>query len=100
MSKKFDRMSRDELVGELIRLTRPDLSNYGTVVQELETYKEETRLQTEQLIESQRFLEQSRDRYANLYDFAPIAYLTMDEEGVIRDINLTGAGCWGTSARG
>jgi PAS domain S-box-containing protein len=36
-------------------------------------------------------IEDSRNRYAALYDFAPVGYVTLDGKGCIIEINLTGA---------
>jgi PAS domain S-box-containing protein len=36
-------------------------------------------------------LEESRNRYADLYDHAPIGYLILDENGLVLEINHTGA---------
>jgi signal transduction histidine kinase len=66
-------------------------AEHRRVVQELDVYREEVRQQTEELLTAQHALEASRDRYARLYDFAPIAYLTLDRNGVIDDLNLTAA---------
>lgn len=38
-----------------------------------------------------RELEESRNRYALLYDFAPVGYFSFDREGGIRTVNLAGA---------
>ena len=32
-----------------------------------------------------------RERYADIYDFAPLAYFTLDPQGVIVQLNLAGA---------
>jgi PAS domain S-box-containing protein len=63
---------------------------------ELKTYREQARAQGEQLLEIQAFLEESRNRYADLYDFAPVAYVTLNHNGLVEEINLTGAQLLGT----
>jgi PAS domain S-box-containing protein len=40
--------------------------------------------------------EASRNRYSDLYDFAPLGYVTLNNKGVIQAINLTGARLLGT----
>ena len=49
------------------------------------------KLQNQQLQEAQRQLTAYRDRYIDLYDFAPLGYVTLDEDGYIQEINLAGA---------
>ena len=44
-----------------------------------------------QLEETYHKLEISRDRYSDLFDFAPLGYVTMDNKGIILETNLTGA---------
>jgi PAS domain S-box-containing protein len=56
---------------------------------ELDTYREETEVQTHQLIQIQAELEGSHDQYVDLFDFAPAAYLILDGWGVITKANLT-----------
>ncbi|MGX2029552.1 ATP-binding protein [Methylocaldum gracile] len=52
----------------------------------------ELEAENRKLKEALEALEESRDHYANLFDFAPAGYLTLDEHGVIKEINLTAAG--------
>ncbi len=49
------------------------------------------RAQNEELRRAQSELEQSRNRYAELYDYAPIGFLTVSQYGQIAEINLTAA---------
>jgi PAS domain S-box-containing protein len=58
---------------------------------ELEQRRAELELQNRQLRESQAALEESHARYADLYDFAPVAYLRMDRSAKILEANLTAA---------
>ncbi len=75
------------------RLHGPDRSieQVHPLVQQLEVHRLELETQNRQLRESQALLEQSRARYADLYDFAPVAYLSVDPAGRITEANLTAA---------
>jgi C4-dicarboxylate-specific signal transduction histidine kinase len=63
---------------------------------DLQVYQIELEMQNRELRETQQELEVARDRYADLYDFAPVGYLTFDPKGYIRELNLTGAAILGT----
>ncbi len=63
----------------------------GNLLHELEVHQIELEMQNEALRQSQLELEKSRDRYMDFYDFSPIGYLTIDENGLITELNLTGS---------
>jgi hypothetical protein len=63
--------------------------------QELEIHQLELEMQNRELREAQSALESSRAHYAELYDGAPIGYLTLDRHGWILQTNLTAAAILG-----
>lgn len=69
------------------------------IVQEFEIYQIELEIQNEELRRVQKELELSRNSYAELYDFAPIGYFTLDVQGLIRKVNLAGAQLLGQECR-
>ncbi len=98
MPRPYDHMTKAQLLEELRRReaqTRAPGGGLEEVVHDLQVHQEEIRVQNEQLMEVQRSLEESRDRYADLYDFAPVGYATLDRNGIITEMNLTAAGYFG-----
>jgi PAS domain S-box-containing protein len=61
------------------------------LMHELRVQEVELKMQNEELIRAHVALEQSRAHYLDLYDFAPVGYLTLDDKGFILEINLTAA---------
>lgn len=78
---------------------QPSPRDVVKLTHELGVFQEEVEIQNQQLLESQRLLEESRDRYAQLYDFAPVAMVTICEEGVLREVNLTATALLGDTRR-
>ena len=70
------------------------------LVHELEVHQIELTMQNAELRRSQEELEISHNQYVELYDFAPVGYFTIDAQGRIRQVNLTGAKLLGIERRG
>lgn len=69
--------------------TMPSPEEVQRLMHELEVYRIELEMQNEELRKNQGLLEESRDCYVDLYDFAPVGYVTLDDRGRIAAINLT-----------
>lgn len=65
------------------------------LLHQLQVHQIELEMQNEALRQSQLALEESRDRYIDFYDFSPVGYLTLTEQGLVTEINLTGASMLG-----
>jgi len=98
MNKKWDgidrrkslRIEAEAMVGSFSageRATQPT----EMLMHELLVHKVELEMQNEELRRTHAAMEEARDRYVDLYEFAPIGYITITPEGMISEINLTGA---------
>ena len=67
-----------------------DLSK-DELIEELRIHQIELELQNEELRESQMKLTDSQNKYFDLYNFSPVGIFNLDKNGIILDVNLSGA---------
>jgi PAS domain S-box-containing protein len=99
-----DKNEQDRFI-ELRRLAQESLKNkpisepisedIGRLIHELQTHKIELEMQNEELLRTLKALEESNNKYSDLYDFAPVGYFTIHKDGIIIEANLTGANLLG-----
>ena len=65
------------------------------VLHELQVHQIELEMQNEELKRTQVALEESRDKYLDLYDFASVGYFALTRAGQIAEVNLAGAAMLG-----
>jgi PAS domain S-box-containing protein len=58
---------------------------------ELQVHQVELEMQNRELQEARDGLEMALEKYTDLYDFAPVGYVTLDCNGTIRAVNLAAA---------
>jgi PAS domain S-box-containing protein len=97
MKKKWDGKDRRsslrreaEKVVSNIAPPKLDSDPGEVLVHELLVHKVELEMQNEELRKTHHELEESRDHYINLYEFAPVSYISLSREGLINKVNLTG----------
>jgi signal transduction histidine kinase/PAS domain-containing protein len=88
----YEHMSRELL----LRFVRSMQSAGGPLdrdglMQALQLHQIELEAQNRQLMAAHVALEESRNDYANLYDFAPVPYCTFSEHGLVEQLNLAAA---------
>jgi PAS domain-containing protein len=61
------------------------------LLHELQVHQVELEMQNTELQEARDRMEAMVEKYTDLYDFAPVGYFSLDEQGCILEVNLTGA---------
>jgi PAS domain S-box-containing protein len=94
MTPGWESMSKEELV---LALRARDEGSGGIeqLLHDLRLHQAELETEIQELRSSRQLLEESRARFAGLYDFAPLAFCTVDREGRVLDANLTAAALLG-----
>jgi len=69
-------------------LSKKGLEDINELIHELEVHQIELEMQNEELRQAQLDLEAARDKYTNLYNFAPVGYFSLSDKGLILDANF------------
>jgi PAS domain S-box-containing protein len=94
-SKEFKALKKlaEERLGVYPGSGSPD--KLQRAIHELAVHRVELEMQNEELVKSRDELEKSLARYKELYDFAPLGYITLGCDGTIHDVNLAAANMLG-----
>ncbi|MFZ5484102.1 MAG: EAL domain-containing protein [Pseudomonadota bacterium] len=88
----------DDLRNRIAELEATE-QEYLVAIEELRLHQEELRSQNEELRLTQSQLSETRQRYQDLFDFAPVAYFLTDSVGAIREGNHSAVELLGVERR-
>ena len=84
------RKAEERLAARERRMADLDRADLASLAHELAVHQAELEIQNEELRRARTAAEEARDRYLDLFDFAPVGYFSLDEHGRIFEANLTG----------
>ena len=90
-SSGIRKLAEDALQGETDEPKELSIRDALSLIHELQVHQIELEMQNKELRRAQKELEDARNRYSNLYDFAPVGYFIFDKNGLILGVNLTGS---------
>jgi PAS domain S-box-containing protein len=85
---------RQRPAGDSPRRTDADTQR---LLHELEVHQIELEMQNAELERARGEVEAALEKFTDLYDFAPVGYISIDQQGVIQEVNLTGAAMLGVA---
>src|ERR1041384_4093559 len=65
------------------------------LLHQLQVHEIELEMQNAELQAARDQVEEALEKYTDLYDFAPVGYFSIDEQGLILELNLTGTAMLG-----
>ncbi|TFG71837.1 MAG: PAS domain-containing sensor histidine kinase, partial [Anaerolineales bacterium] len=70
-------------------LRETSMTDAKQLIHDLQVHQIELEMQNDELLRTRRTLEVVQSRFRDLYDYAPVGYLTLNVNGIIQQANLT-----------
>lgn len=89
IEKSGDKKMKKKSEAKPAELAVPKLEDVQKLTHLLQVHQVELEHQNQELRIAHAELEASRNKYVNLFDFSPIPYFTLNQDGVIKEVNLS-----------
>ncbi|MEI8333956.1 MAG: PAS domain S-box protein, partial [Chloroflexota bacterium] len=89
MAADLHRQAEERLDALSAATLAPEPEDLAVVVHQLRVSRIELEIQNDELLCAYRELEAQRERYFEIFDLAPVGYLSLDDSSTIHDANMT-----------